>query len=133
MTDYKDLIDDLSDLCLHVRNNSELYEQVPPSLIREAREAIMSLVVSRDSWRGIAERKMANIQLLYWHSVKEELPEFERDVLAFCVNGEETRIAPCAYHPGSKTFYDCVFNCYAEGVTHWMGMPAPPMEETKDG
>lgn len=129
MTDYKDMIEELSNICLRLRRNPELQEQVPPYLISAARETILSLVTSRDNWRNIAERKMDNIQLLYWHSVKDELPEFECCVLAFCVNGEETRIAPCTYKPGDD-FYDCFFNCYAKGVTHWMGMPAPPKEET---
>ena len=74
---------------------------------------------------------MKDYYRMYWHSVKDALPEYECCVLAFCVNGEETRIAPCTYKPGDN-FYDCIFNCYATGVTHWMALPAPPQPILED-
>ena len=62
-----------------------------------------------------------------WISVKDRLPNKEQDVLAFSVLGNETRITLAGYC-NDGTWFDGIFNCYINTVTHWMPLPEPPKE-----
>ena len=85
-----------------------------------------------DDWYGngdIADKFIANgVTVQEWISVKDRLPEDDRDVLAYSSIGEESRIYPACYSNG--VWYDCVFNAPAnDTTTHWMPMPHPPKGE----
>ena len=63
-----------------------------------------------------------------WISVDDRLPEEDRDVLAYSMIGEESRIYPACYSNG--VWFDCVFNAPAtDTTTHWMPIPQPPKGE----
>lgn len=62
-----------------------------------------------------------------WISVDEKLPEDGSDVLAYMSNDVESRIIPANYDHG--IWFDCLFNCHATNITHWMKIPSPPKKE----
>ncbi len=79
-------------------------------------------IVMRDALALLKEQEPG------WISAKDRPPEDGEDVLAYCTDGEESRIVPVNYANG--VWYDCVFNTVMifKTITHWMPLPEPPKE-----
>ena len=80
----------------------------------DVREKLMELIESARYWGSntseeIAEKLLENgVTVQERVSVKDRMPEDDRDVLAYSSIGEESRIYPACYSNG--VWFDCVFN-----------------------
>ena len=103
----------------------------------DVREKLLDLIIDAkrtDPETGsfaeyLADHLISNgVTVQEWISVKDRLPEYDSDVLAYSRIGEESRIYPACYSNG--VWFDCVFNAPAtDTTTHWMKMPQPPKVE----
>ena len=79
-------------------------------------------------WDEIADARTI-LKEQRWIPVSERLPDDGSDILAYCDDGEESRIVACNYDNG--VWFDCVFNTLMiiKNITHWMPLPKPPKKE----
>lgn len=93
----------------------------------EAADAIEEL--SRE-YESIAASLNESVELVRklqqprWIPVTERLPEDGQAILAVQSWDGKARIVPANYDRG--LWYDCIFDCPAEHITHWMPVPEPP-------
>lgn len=61
----------------------------------------------------------------HWHSVKDELPRLEQNVLIWDGNFIDVTCYGIEFINGEWT-KEPVFATYGENVTHWLSLPEPP-------